>query len=111
LYRYAGVCLLCMLCGGMPFDDPLTAQQQAPPGRPLPDSFFSSRLERCLKAAAATVTKAGGGGVGKRGREWVPSPDAVTSLLRDMLRVDPAGRPSPAALVSHPVGLSQLECS
>lgn len=63
----AGVCLLCMLCGGMPFEDPLTAQRQAPPGRPLPDSFFTSRLERCLRVAAAAVAKSrrGRGNIGR----------------------------------------------
>jgi len=28
----------------MPFDDPLAAQQAAPRGHPLPDSFFTARL-------------------------------------------------------------------
>ena len=109
----AGVCLMNMLCGGMPFDDPLAAQQAAQQrGRPLSDAFFSSRLERCLRIASAAVANAGNrggrvgvvgftGGVTKHG-EWVPPPEAVTSLLRDMLRIGHADRPAPEALVSHP---------
>ena len=69
------------MMGGMPFDDPLAAQQAAPRGHPLPDSFFTERLERSLKLAAAAVASAGGGGGGGRAWQLLPATCAATTRI------------------------------
>lgn len=91
----AGVSLLIMLTGTIPFGDPLVAQtEHATSGEALPGAYFESRLDVCMTKVSAAFRSSS-----CALEHHVAS--AACDMLRQMLIVDASIRPTAATLLSR----------